>query len=91
MKINMSVDCTPQELRDFLGWPDVGALQQEMLQRVSSTMGEGSGAIDPVSLMRPFLAPNAQSMESMQKAFLHAMQAGMGAAGHDTDKDNPQE
>ena len=91
MKINVSVDCTPQELRDFLGWPDVGALQQEMLERVSSTMGEGSGAIDPVSLMRPFLAPNAQSMESLQKAFLHAIQAGMGAAGPDTDNKNAKD
>ena len=82
MKINMSVDCTPQELRDFLGWPDVGPLQHEMLERVSTIMSEGGGAIDPVSLMRPFLSPNTQAMEAMQKAFLQAMQTGLGTAGH---------
>jgi hypothetical protein len=86
MKLNMSVDCTPQELRDFLGWPDVGVLQQEMLERVSKIMSEGGGAIDPVSLMRPFLAPNTQAMEAMQKAFLQAMQTGLGSAGHGTGK-----
>ena len=90
MKINMSVDCTPQELRDFLGWPDVGPLQQEMLERVSKTMNEGGGAIDPVSLMRPFLSPSTQAMEAMQKAFLQAMQTGVGTAGQgagDSSKD----
>ena len=80
MKINMSVDCTPQELRDFLGWPDVGPVQQEMLARVSEMMSEGSSGVDPMSLMRPFLSPNTQSMEAMQNAFLQAMQSGMGAA-----------
>lgn len=80
MKINMTVECTPQELRDFLGWPDVGPVQQEMLERVSKLMSEGGTAIDPVSLMRPFLAPNTQAMEAMQNAFLQAMQSGMGAA-----------
>ena len=81
MKVNMSVDCTPQELREFLGWPDVGPVQQEMLASVSKMMGEGDAGIDPVSMMRPFLSPNTKAMEAMQKAFLQAMQAGMGTAG----------
>lgn len=83
MKINMSVDCSPQELREFLGWPDVGKVQQEMLERVSTMVAEGGG-IDPASLMRPFLAPNTQAMEAMQKAFLHALQTGMAATGKDS-------
>ena len=88
MKINMSVECTPQELRDFLGWPDVGPVQQEMLARVSELMGEGSSAIDPASLMRPFLAPNTQAMEAMQNAFLQAMQSGMSATAKTAGKKN---
>ena len=80
MKINMSVDCTPQELREFLGWPDVGPVQQQMLERFSQAMSEGSAGIDPVSMMSPFLAPNTQAMEMMQKAFLQAMQSGVGGS-----------
>ncbi|MFT5174939.1 MAG: hypothetical protein ACI8W7_003128 [Gammaproteobacteria bacterium] len=86
MKINVSVDCTPQELRDFLGWPDVGDIQQQMLERVSKLMADGVGEIDPVSLMRPFLAPNTQAMDSAQKAFLQAMQAAMGASNAGSNK-----
>ena len=41
MKINVEVDLTPEELRRFMGLPDVGAVQQQLLeqftQRVSSS------------------------------------------------------
>ena len=90
MKINMSVDCTPQELRDFLGWPDVAAVQQQMLEWASQMVGEGSGGVDAVALMRPFLAPDTQAMETLQKAFLQAMQTGMGAAAPAQGKTEPK-
>ncbi len=86
MKLNMTVDCTPQELRDFLGWPDIGPVQQQMLERAAKTISDGGGDLDPVAMMRPFLTPNTQAMDAMQKAFLQAMQTGMGTAGHSTDK-----
>ena len=85
MKLNISVDCTPQELRDFLGWPDVGAVQQQMLERVSQAISEGNAGIDPVSMMSPFLAPNTQAMEMMQKAFLQTMQSTMSAGSGSKD------
>ena len=41
MKINVEVDLTPEELRRFMGLPDVGAVQKELLeqftQRVSAS------------------------------------------------------
>lgn len=76
MKINVTVDCTPKELREFLGWPDVEPLQREMLERVSQMMSEGVTGADPMSLMRPFFAPNTQAFEAMQKAFMQAFQTG---------------
>ena len=86
MKINMSVDCTPQELRDFLGWPDVALVQQQMLDQVSKLTAEGGAGIDPVALMRPFLAPNAQAMDAVQKAFMQAMQAAMAVSKPSSNK-----
>jgi hypothetical protein len=80
MKINVSVECTPKELREFLGWPDVEPLQREMLERVSKMMTEGVTGTDPMSLMRPFFAPNTQALEAMQKAFLQAFQSGAGGS-----------
>ena len=33
MKINVEVDLTPEELRRFMGLPDVQGIQQQMLER----------------------------------------------------------
>jgi hypothetical protein len=51
-----------------------------MLEHVSKSMAEGGGGIEPVSLIRLFLAPNAQSTEAMQQAFQLAMQGALGAS-----------
>lgn len=75
MKINVTVDCTPKELRELLGWPDVEPLQREMMERISQTMKEGGSGSEAMNLMRPFLAPNLQALEAMQRAFLQAFQS----------------
>ncbi len=87
MKINVTVDCTPKELRDFLGWPDVEPLQREMMEKLSQVMGEGMSGTDAMNMMRPFVAPNLQAFEAMQKAFLQAFQSGM-TTGRPSDNDD---
>ena len=77
MKINVTVDCTPKELRDFLGWPDVEPIQREMLEKMSKVMSEGVSSADAANMMRPFVAPNLQAFEAMQQAFLQAFQSGL--------------
>ena len=69
MKFTVTIDATPEEMRAFLGWPEVAPLQQEMLDRISEQMKGGEAGFDPVSLMQPYLAPNMRSVEAFQKAF----------------------
>ena len=38
MKINVEVDITPEELRRFMGLPDVQALQQRMMDNFEENM-----------------------------------------------------
>ena len=83
MKINVTVDCTPKEAREFLGWPDVEPLQREMMDKMSQMMTEGVSGTDAMNVMRPFIAPNVQAFEAMQKAFLQAFQSGMSVGGRD--------
>ena len=85
MKINVTVDCTPKEAREFLGWPDVEPLQREMMDKLSQMMGEGMSGADAMNMMRPFIAPNVQAFEAMQKAFLKAFQSGMTPRSRDDD------
>jgi hypothetical protein len=32
MKVNIEIDCTPEEARRFMGLPDVTGLQEEMMK-----------------------------------------------------------
>lgn len=72
MKIRVEMDVSPDELRAFLGLPDVKPLQDEMMQQVRESLQSGSAGLDAVKLMQPFLAPNVQAMEGMQRAFWKA-------------------
>ena len=85
MKINVTVDCTPKELRESLGWPDVEPLQREMMERLSQMMNEGVSGTEAMNLMRPFLAPNLQAFEAMQRAFLQAFDSGAAKTDRDDD------
>ena len=87
MQINITVETTPAELRDFLGLPDVQALQAEMLDQIREQMKAGVEGFDPLTMMRPFVAPNLQGMEAVQRAFWNGLSAVAGAAGDSKKKD----
>ena len=81
MKIDITMETTPAELREFLGLPEVQSLQAEMIEKIREQMRAGAEGFDPVSMMRPFVAPDVQGMESMQRAFWNGLSAVAGAAG----------
>ena len=91
MKINVTMEVTPAELREFLGLPEVQSLQSEMIEKIREQMRAGVEGFDPLTVMRPFITPDLQSMESMQRAFWNGLSAmgnaAAGAAGDRKGKD----
>ena len=87
MQINITVETTPAELRDFLGLPDVQSLQTEMLEQIREQMKAGVEGFDPLTMMRPFIAPNLQGMEAMQRAFWNGLSTVAATAGGTSKKD----
>ena len=81
MKIDITVETTPAEIREFLGLPDVQSLQEEMIEKAREQMKAGVEGFDPVSMMRPFIAPDLQGMEAMQRAFWNGVSAVATSAG----------
>ncbi len=69
MKINVSVEATPQEMRELLGLPDVQSLQADIMQTIRDNMQQGVAGFDALSLLKPLLPPQLYSMEQFQKAF----------------------
>ena len=75
MQIKITIDATPEEVREFFGWPDVGPLQREMLDGIREKIKAGEAGFDPMTLMQPYLAPNMQNLEAFQKAFWQSFTA----------------
>ena len=79
MKINIDIECTPQEARSFLGLPDVEPMQKAMMQQTQDRMMQYLDGMDPETLLKTWLPAGIQGWEQIQKAFWSQL-AGAGGA-----------
>lgn len=70
MKLRVDIDCSPQELRTFLGLPDVGPLQAEMLEAMRKRLEKGLGPEDLDAMMRAWMGGASAGFEQFQKAVM---------------------
>lgn len=73
MKISIEIDASPQEVREFFGWPQIQPFQEELIQMVQENMKKGVTGFDPMTLMKSMLPTQLQGVEMMQKAFFDAL------------------
>ncbi len=76
MKVNVEVDCTPEEARRFLGLPDVAKANDAYIEAVVKAM-KGEHSLDQLSGYVRQLAPMG---EMGLKMFQQMMEQGAGAA-----------
>ena len=73
MKINIDIDCTPNEARTFLGLPDVKPLQEAMLVELEERMRANLQAMDSETMFKTWMPAGvpsgAQGWEQMQRMF----------------------
>ena len=67
MKVNVSVEATAQEMREFLGLPNVQPLQEEMLQALRDNIKRGAVNFDALGLLKPMFPAQFHSMDMVQK------------------------
>jgi Family of unknown function (DUF6489) len=73
MKVTVTVDCTPDEARSFLGLPDVKPLQEELLAEVAAAIRGNLKAMDPKSLLETWLPATVKGLEQWQEMFRKAV------------------
>ncbi|MDO5710834.1 MAG: DUF6489 family protein [Micrococcales bacterium] len=76
MKFSVDVKCTPQELRTFLGLPDVEPMQQAVMDEMQRRMVTSMDQLSPTAVMKDWFAP----MTAMQQAFTNAFTGASNAA-----------
>ena len=68
MKINVEVDCTPEEARQFLGLPDLRPMQDAVLARIQQQMLDGVNALSPEALLKTWMPMAPQSPDQFRDA-----------------------
>jgi hypothetical protein len=75
MKVNITMDMTPEEARAFMGLPDVAPMQKRMMEEMQERMKAAFDTGDPDAMVKawmPFLglpAGGADAFQQFQKFF----------------------
>ena len=79
MKVNVEIDCTPEEARRFLGLPDVSKANEVYVDAMTKAM-QGVGSIEQLQELAKQIAPmGADGHEDVPA--VHAKAAGDGRQG----------
>ncbi|WP_439816646.1 DUF6489 family protein [Zavarzinia sp. CC-PAN008] len=69
MKISIDIDVTPKEAREFLGLPDVEAVQQRLMADAEERLRSYMKAMEPEAVIKTWLPAGIQGFDTLQKAF----------------------
>ena len=81
MKVNIDIDCSPEEARRFFGMPDVSKINDTMVETVQTRMRDALENMDGETLLREWMTSGTQAWQSMQNAFWEQMRRATGSGG----------
>src|SRR6516164_1922024 len=73
MKVNVEIDCTPIEARQFFGFPNVEPMQAAMMSKIERRLVEEVDRFSPDALMRSWLSVFPQNAETIRRMFAGMM------------------
>ena len=77
MKINLTIDATPEEVRRALGLPVMNDVHQAVMDQMSDQVKKGT--VDPEKVME-MLGPSMKAGQQMMETFLKGMGSAMETA-----------
>lgn len=86
MKVNIEIDCTPEEARAFMGLPDVSKANSVYVDTIAKAM-KGVSNPDQLQEYAQQLAPMGQMGLKMFQSFMEGGLRGSGARSKSGDKE----
>jgi len=84
MKVNVEIDCTPLEARQFFGLPDVQPMQTAVMERLQNQLMENIQKVSPEALMQSWLSFDPKIAERFGDMF--AAMTGLGGTRSNDNK-----
>jgi hypothetical protein len=85
MKVNVEIDCTPVEARQFFGLPDVGPMQAAVMEKLQQQITANIDKVAPDALLQSWFSFDPKLAERFQELFMSMAGLG-GALGSDKKK-----
>jgi hypothetical protein len=79
MKLNITVDCTPEEARAFLGLPDLTPVNETLVSAVKQRIEQNIELVSPEFYLKQWYSMGGQATDT----FMQMMSAGARAATGD--------
>jgi hypothetical protein len=70
MKVNVEIDCTPLEARQFFGLPDVAPMQTAVMERLQQQVMANIEKISPEALLQSWFTFDPKLAERFQDMFV---------------------
>jgi len=70
MKVNVEIDCTPLEARQFIGLPDVSPMQVAVMEKLQQQMLANIETVTPEALMKSWFTFDPKLAERFQDMFV---------------------
>ena len=80
MKVNVEIDCSPEEARRFMGLPDVEKANAVYVDAFAKAM-QGAGSVDKLQEYAQQLAPMGQMGMKLFQSFVEGARQANSAAG----------
>jgi hypothetical protein len=84
MKVNIEIDCTPLEARQFFGLPDVGPMQTAVMDKLQQQMMSNIDKVSPDKLIQSWFSFDPKLADRMQDMFV--TMTGLGALASEKKK-----
>jgi hypothetical protein len=76
MKVNINIECAPEEARAFMGLPDVSTLNEQLVQEMAKRMTGNLDAMEPEALMRNWMSLGGEWQKQMMGLMAQAAKPG---------------
>jgi len=81
MKMNVEIECTPVEAREFLGLPNVQPMQEAMMKKFEEKMLDHMQSFSPDKIMQSWFSFDPQKPEQFLKLFSNLFPGGTSKSG----------
>jgi hypothetical protein len=76
MKVNINIECTPEEARAFMGLPDVSTLNEHLVEEITKRMTGNLDAMESEALMRNWMSLGGEWQKQMMGLMAQAAKPG---------------